>query len=133
MNDQSNQGDPDKKNTADTADNDKVYHHAGGNMPAPSHHDEDVMGELKASQYWQANVRLLCGLLAIWFLVSFGAGILFVDQLNHFQLGGYPLGFWFAQQGSIYAFVGLIFFYAWRIKIIERRFGVDDDEQAQHQ
>ncbi len=97
-------------------------------MPAPSHHDEEVMGKSQAGKYWQANVRLLCSLLAIWFVVSFGAGIFFVDQLNNIQLGGYPLGFWFAQQGSIYAFVGLIFFYAWRIKIIERRFGVDDDE-----
>ena len=111
-----------------STDNKTVYHHVGSNMPAPSHHDKDVMGASKASQYWQANVRLLCGLLIIWFVVSFGAGILFVDQLNMLQLGGYPLGFWFAQQGSIYAFVGLIFFYAWRIKIIERRFGVDDDE-----
>ena len=104
------------------------YHHKGGNMPEPSHHDEEVMSETQVSQYWRANVRLLCGLLAVWFVVSFGAGILFVGPLNNFQLGGYPLGFWFAQQGSIYAFVGLIFYYAWRIKIIERRLGVDDDE-----
>ncbi len=111
---------PSDKNTA--------YHHIGNNMPAPSHHDKDVMDESQASKYWRANIQLLCSLLIVWFVVSFGAGILFVDQLNKVHLGGYPLGFWFAQQGSIYAFVGLIFFYAWRIKIIERRFGVDDDE-----
>ena len=80
-----------------------------------------------AKSYWRANVRLLLGLLAIWFAVSFGAGILFVDALNEFRLGGYPLGFWFAQQGSIFVFVGLIFFYAWRMKKLERAHGVDDD------
>ena len=103
------------------------YHHEGGNMPTHSHHDEEVMSEAKVDQYWKANVRLLLSLLAIWFVVSFGAGILFVDQLNNLSLGGYPLGFWFAQQGSIYTFVGLIFFYAYRMKKIERHFGVDDD------
>ncbi|MEL6363852.1 MAG: DUF4212 domain-containing protein [Pseudomonadota bacterium] len=77
--------------------------------------------------YWGENVRLLLTLVVVWFAVSFGAGILLVDQLNQFSLGGYPLGFWFAQQGSIYVFVALIFFYGWRMKKIERRYGVDDD------
>ena len=116
MNDPDNQS---AENTMRSTGTNKIYHHEGGNMPAPSHHDKEIMGESKTAEYWKANVRLLCGLLAIWFVVSFGAGILFVDQLNNFHLGGYPLGFWFAQQGSIYAFVGLIFFYAWRIKKIE--------------
>ncbi|MEM8935414.1 MAG: DUF4212 domain-containing protein [Pseudomonadota bacterium] len=80
------------------------------------------------SDYWRANIRLLLSLLSIWFIVSFGAGILFVDLLNNLKLGGYPLGFWFAQQGSIYVFVALIFFYSYRMKRIERQFGVDDDE-----
>ncbi len=104
------------------------YHHQGGNMPVHSHHDEEVMSEDRVNQYWSANVRLLCSLLAVWFVVSFGAGILFVRPLNNIMLGGYPLGFWFAQQGAIYVFVGLIFYYTWRMKNIERRFGVDDDE-----
>lgn len=109
-------------------DGKEPYHHEGENMPPHTHHDEDVMSEATVRAYWAANVRLLLSLLAIWFAVSFGAGILFVEPLNNFNLGGYPLGFWFAQQGSIYTFVVLIFFYSYRMKVIERRFGVDDDE-----
>ncbi|MHA7873696.1 MAG: DUF4212 domain-containing protein [Hyphococcus sp.] len=85
------------------------------------------MSEAKVRRYWSANVRLLLSLLSIWFAVSFGAGVIFVEPLNQFRLGGYPLGFWFAQQGSIFVFVALIFFYARTMKSIERRFGVDDD------
>ena len=70
--------------------------------------------------YWQANIRLVLGLLSIWFLVSFGCGILFVDFLDHFQFFGFKLGFWFSQQGSIYVFVVLIFVYINRMKKIER-------------
>ena len=84
-------------------------------------------GQERARAYWRANVRLLLSLLAIWFLVSFGAGILFADALNSFVIGGFPLGFWFAQQGSIYVFVVLIFVYATRMKRLEHQFGVDDD------
>ena len=64
--------------------------------------------------YWKATLGLLTKILAIWFLVSFGAGILFADLLNNIHLGGYPLGFWFAHQGSMYIFVALIFIYAKR-------------------
>lgn len=64
-----------------------------------------------ASQYWKKNLRYLALLLTIWFAVSFGAGILFKEALDAFQMGGFPLGFWFAQQGSIYVFVVLIFVY----------------------
>jgi putative solute:sodium symporter small subunit len=64
-----------------------------------------------ASSYWKKNLRYLAILLTIWFAVSFGAGILFKDALDAFQIGGFPLGFWFAQQGSIYVFVALIFVY----------------------
>ncbi|MGC9491502.1 DUF4212 domain-containing protein, partial [Vibrio genomosp. F10] len=71
-------------------------------------------------------VRLMIGLMVVWFLVSFGCGILFVDVLNQFQLGGYKLGFWFAQQGSIYAFLAIIFYYAWRMRQIDREFNVDE-------
>lgn len=114
--------------TSSGAGDKEPYHHTGDNMPPHTHHDEEVTSEATVQSYWSANVRLLLSLLAIWFVVSFGAGILFVEQLNAVQLGGYPLGFWFAQQGSIYTFVALIFFYAHRMKTIERRFGVDDDE-----
>jgi putative solute:sodium symporter small subunit len=81
-----------------------------------------------AQKYWQANIRLVIGCLIVWFAVSFGAGILFVHQLNAFTiLGGYPLGFWFAQQGSIYTFVVLIFFYAWRMNQLDKKFNVSED------
>ncbi len=78
-------------------------------------------------RYWRENVKLLCALLAIWFAVSFGAGVIFVDTLNAVHLGGFPLGFWFAQQGSIIVFVVLIFVYAARMKQIEKRLGVGDE------
>ena len=80
----------------------------------------------RAKAYWNKNVKLMITLMVIWFSVSFGCGILFVDQLNQFQIGGYKLGFWFAQQGSIYAFLGIIFYYAWKMRQIDREFGVDE-------
>ena len=67
--------------------------------------------KLNARSYWRTNLKYLSVLLSIWFFVSFGCGILFVEYLNQFQLGGFPLGFWFAQQGAIYTFVLLIFVY----------------------
>ena len=78
--------------------------------------------------YWRANISLLSKLLVVWFAVSFGCGIILVDWLDQFSLFGFKLGFWFAQQGAIYVFVALIFIYAWRMKIIDRQFGVSDDE-----
>ncbi|MGE4294808.1 MAG: DUF4212 domain-containing protein [Campylobacterales bacterium] len=82
--------------------------------------------ERKAA-YWKANVRLLVSCLVVWFVVSFGFGILLVDVLNTISLGGYPLGFWFAQQGSIYTFIALIFFYVWKMNQIDREFDVHED------
>ena len=76
--------------------------------------------------YWQANIRLVLSLLSIWFLVSFGCGILFVDFLDQFKFFGFNLGFWFAQQGSIYVFVILIFVYIHRIKKLEQIFNKDE-------
>ena len=76
--------------------------------------------------YWRENIRLLVGLMTIWFACSYGAGILFRDFLDQFSLGGYPLGFWFAQQGSIYIFIALICFYVVRMKQIERKYDLDD-------
>ena len=81
-----------------------------------------------AQAYWQANVRLVLGCLAVWFFVSYGCGILLAGWLNNIRIfGGYPLGFWFAQQGSIYTFVILIFFYAWRMNKLDHKFGVQED------
>ena len=82
---------------------------------------------MKKRSYWQDNLRLVGLCLSIWFAVSFGFGILLVDVLNRIEIGGFQLGFWFAQQGSIYVFVGLIFFYAWRMSALDKRHGVDQD------
>ena len=93
--------------------------------------DDDEAGqaaEARHDAYWRANLRLLAWLMAIWFACSFGAGILFRPFLDQFWIGGYPLGFWFAQQGSIYVFIALIAFYSWRIHRIEQHYEVDDDE-----
>ncbi|WP_439537495.1 DUF4212 domain-containing protein [Methyloversatilis sp.] len=79
------------------------------------------------SGYWQATLGLLTKILIVWFVVSFGAGILFADALNGIHLGGYPLGFWFAQQGSIYVFIALIFYYAKKMGDIDRQFDVHED------
>jgi putative solute:sodium symporter small subunit len=77
--------------------------------------------------YWTATLKLLAKVLIIWFLVSYGAGILFAPLLNNIHLGGYPLGFWFAQQGSIYVFIALIFYYAKKMGELDRQFDVHED------
>ena len=80
--------------------------------------------------YWKKNVRLVLTLLAVWFAVSYGAGILFAGWLNQFRIPGtgFPLGFWFAQQGAIYVFVALIFVYVLRMNRLDRAFGVGEDD-----
>ncbi len=83
----------------------------------------------KHRSYWQANLRLVAICLSIWFVVSFLFGIILVEQLNNFHLGGYKLGFWFAQQGSIYTFVVLVFFYSYRMNKLDKEFGVHEDEE----
>jgi putative solute:sodium symporter small subunit len=75
--------------------------------------------------YWRANLRIMALLLVVWFVASFGLGILLVEPLDRFKLGGFPLGFWFAQQGAIYVFVVLIWIYARRMDRLDRRYGVD--------
>ncbi len=74
--------------------------------------------------YWRATKRLTIGLLAIWFLASYGAGILFRDFLDQFSIGGAPLGFWFAQNGAIYVFVLLIVIYCVKMTKYEKKFGI---------
>jgi putative solute:sodium symporter small subunit len=83
--------------------------------------------DLNAQAYWKANIRLVLFCLTIWFIVSYLCGIVFVEQLNEIRLGGYKLGFWFAQQGSIYTFVLLVFFYAWRMNALDRKYGMSED------
>ncbi|GAB4333544.1 MAG: DUF4212 domain-containing protein [Desulfobulbaceae bacterium] len=80
-----------------------------------------------AAAYWRENIRLVIGCLIVWFVVSYGFGILLVHPLNAIKIGGYKLGFWFAQQGSMYIFVALIFFYAARMNTIDRKYNVHED------
>lgn len=84
------------------------------------------MDKIKRKQYWNRNLRYLLILLTIWFLVSYAFGILFVDALNNIMIGGFPLGFWFAQQGSIYTFVILIFVYVRLMNKLDKEFDVDE-------
>lgn len=86
------------------------------------------MDEQKRKEYWHVNLRYVAILLSIWFLVSYVFGILLADQLNQIQMGGFKLGFWFAQQGSMYVFVILIFIYVWLMNRLDRQFGVYEDE-----
>ena len=81
----------------------------------------------KLKAYWKKNLRYLTILLTIWFVVSFGAGILFVDTLNLIRVGGFKLGFWFAQQGSIYGFVILIFVYVRLMNKLDKKYDVNED------
>ena len=77
--------------------------------------------------YWRANLRILAILMSIWFTVSFGCGILFVDQLNQIKLGGFRFGFWMAQQGSIYVFLVLIFVYVRFMNKLDRKFKFEEE------
>jgi len=92
----------------------------------------DSPPDLSTDAYWRRNLRYLAVLLAVWFAVSFGAGILFVEPLNRITIPGtgFPLGFWFAQQGSIYVFVVLIFVYVFLMNRLDRRFGVDEVDEV---
>ena len=101
------------------------------NKPEPSisesnHTETDA--EENARQYWRANITLMLSLLAIWFVASFVCGILLFDVLNQIQFFGWKLGFWFSQQGSIYVFVLLIFFYVWKMNRLDIQYGVDEED-----
>ena len=76
--------------------------------------------------YWRENLRLVLFCLIIWFTVSFIFGIFAVEQLNEIRIGGFKLGFWFAQQGSIYTFLALIFFYIYRMNKLDKKYDVED-------
>ena len=78
-------------------------------------------------RYWRANLRLVAGCLLVWLTVSFGFGIVLVEPLNQIRFFGFELGFWFAQQGAIFCFIGLIFFYAWRMNRLDREHDVEED------
>jgi putative solute:sodium symporter small subunit len=92
--------------------------------------DEIGMSDVdRARAYWRANLKLVAALLAIWFLVSFGFGILLVEPLNRIPLFGFKLGFWWAQQGSIYVFILLIFVYAAAMRRLDRKYDVNEREE----
>lgn len=82
--------------------------------------------------YWKRNLRLMAVLLTIWALVSYGAGIVFVEPLNNFSVMQIPLGFWFAQQGSIITFLILIAVYVWRMDKLDKEFGITEYEEEVH-
>ena len=84
------------------------------------------MDTQKAQAYWKENITTIMQLMAVWFVVSYGCGILFVDLLDTIQIAGSKLGFWFAQQGSMYVFMILIFIYAKRMNAIDEKYDVTE-------
>ena len=82
----------------------------------------------KAKAYWRGNIRIVLSLLAIWFVVSFGMAVLFVDALDEIRFFGFKFGFWMAQQGSIFCFVILIFVYVSKMNKLDHKYGVDEDQ-----
>jgi putative solute:sodium symporter small subunit len=104
-----------------------VAEHNNSDSDRKDHSGDHLQSSANNSAYWRANLRLSAVLLSIWFLVSFGFGILFVETLNEIQFFGFKLGFWWAQQGSIYVFIVLIFVYALAMKRLDRKYNVDDD------
>ena len=85
------------------------------------------MSDKNRQDYWRKNLQYLAILLSIWFIASYGCGILWAEQLNKIQIGGFKLGFWFAQQGSIYIFVVLIFVYVNLMNKLDKAYGVNED------
>ncbi len=83
--------------------------------------------EDKGKAYWHATLRLIAGVLVVWFVVSYGFGILLAPALNSIKIGGYPMGFWWAQQGSMYVFVALIFIYAKLMGNLDKKFDVHEE------
>ena len=81
----------------------------------------------KTHQYWKANLKIVFSLLVIWFIASFGFGIIFSDTLDQIRLGGFKLGFWFAQQGSIYIFVIIIFLNVWLMKMLDKKLSEEEE------
>lgn len=89
--------------------------------------ENEINLQERRKAYWRANLRILAILMSIWFTVSFGCGILFVDQLNQIKIGGFRFGFWMAQQGSIYVFLVLIFVYVRFMNKLDRKFKFEEE------
>ncbi len=90
----------------------------------------DSLSEMHRRAYWRKNLIIVTALLSVWFLVSFVLSIVFVDALNEIRMGGFRLGFWMAQQGSLYVFVILIFVYVWLMNRLDREYGVEELKDA---
>jgi putative solute:sodium symporter small subunit len=88
------------------------------------------MPDSSANSYWKANIRLVLSLLSVWFFISFGCGILFVDALDTIRFGGFKLGFWIAQQGSIFVFVALILIYIWAMDKLDSKYDLDASNES---
>lgn len=86
------------------------------------------MSDSSAHSYWKANIRLVLSLLSVWFIISFGCGILFVDALDTIRFGGFKLGFWIAQQGSIFVFVGLILYYIRAMDRLDSKYNLESSQ-----
>ena len=100
-----------------------------GNQKIPIFPSKSIImpaNQTQRTAYWRENLRYLIILLIIWFIVSFGCGILFADQLNEYRVGGAKMGFWFAQQGAIYVFVVLIFVYVWLMNRLDKKYGFEE-------
>jgi putative solute:sodium symporter small subunit len=97
---------------------------------SPPHHREPLPGSAYRRAYWKRNLMYVGLLLTVWFVVSYGFGILLVEPLNRIRIAGFQLGFWFAQQGSIYVFVILIFVYVHLMNRLDRSYDVDEREDA---
>lgn len=80
----------------------------------------------QAEGYWKENLKIMLRLLAVWFVVSYGCGILFIDQLNEITFMGFKLGFWFAQQGAMYVFIALIFIYVKQMNALDKKYNVEE-------
>ncbi len=89
----------------------------------------DSLSETRRRAYWRENLIIVAALLTVWFIVSFALSIVFVDALNEIRMGGFRLGFWMAQQGSLYIFVILIFLYVWLMNRLDREYGVEEQEE----
>tara|TARA_R110002073_G_scaffold146086_4_gene298563 strand:+ start:124 stop:414 length:291 start_codon:yes stop_codon:yes gene_type:complete len=88
------------------------------------------MSDSSANSYWKANIRLVLSLLVVWFFISFGCGILFVDALDNVRFGGFKLGFWIAQQGSIFVFVALILIYIRAMDKLDAKYNLDSSHES---
>jgi putative solute:sodium symporter small subunit len=88
------------------------------------------MSHSSANSYWKANIRLVLSLLSVWFFISFGCGILFVDALDTVRFGGFKLGFWIAQQGSIFVFVALILIYIRAMDKLDSKYDLDSSAES---